>query len=65
MACSRARNLSKSPLPISMGRTAKLNESLAANHVARKRRGPLAVTGVSDLHIVDAIIRLHCFRRIS
>lgn len=47
LACSHARKSSKSSLPISMGRTAKLKMSLTANHVACKRHGPLAVTGRS------------------
>ena len=58
MACERAQNRSKSSLPISMGRNDGSRE-LDCLDVARKRRGPLAVTGVSDLQMADAIILLH------
>ena len=47
LACSHARKSSKTALPISMGRTAKLKIELDCLDVARKRRGPLAVTGRS------------------
>ena len=47
------------------GAYGKTERELDCLDVARTERGPLAVTGVSDLQMVDAIILLHCFRRIS